>query len=216
MESKSRKAFKGGFLTFTLCGGLLSLLPGAPAFADEVQMRNGDRYGGKVITLTNEVLLLKSDVLGEVKLPKSKVRLILLGESATNAVHQPGTNALQTTATPLINQNDRAQINAMLRRLASNPTTVEQVRTDLLSQATPEAAGKFNQMLSALMSGEMNIDDLRVQAKSTADQVRALKDELGEDAGWALDGYLAILDNFVRQSAPTPTMRTNQPTQQQK
>ena len=48
------------------------------------------------------------------------------------------------------------------------------------------------------------MNDIRVEAKSAADQLKELKRDLGEDAGGALDGYLTILENFLRETAPPP------------
>ena len=39
-----------------------------------------------------------------------------------------------------------------------------------------------------------------MQARSAADQIRSLKQDLGDGAGWALDGYLAILEHFLNES----------------
>jgi hypothetical protein len=46
--------------------------------ADQVEMQNGDRYVGKVLTLNNETLVLQNEVLGTVKLPRVKVAAIIL------------------------------------------------------------------------------------------------------------------------------------------
>ena len=52
------------------------------------------------------------------------------------------------------------------------------------------------------MSGKLNLNDLRSQAKASIDQINQLKRELGPEAGDALDDYLTILQNFVDESAP--------------
>ena len=54
------------------------------------------------------------------------------------------------------------------------------------------------------MSGKLDVNDIRAEAASAANQIRALKRDLGDDAGWAMDGYLAILDTFLRETA-SPT-----------
>ena len=68
--------------------------------------------------------------------------------------------------------------------------------------AGPEANNKFNEMVSGLMSGRLTVNDIRAEAKSAADQLKELKRDLGEDAGGALDGYLAILEHFLQETAP--------------
>jgi len=45
------------------------------------------------------------------------------------------------------------------------------------------------------------VEDVRAQARATAEQVRAHRQDLGESAGWALDGYLAILDQFLGETS---------------
>ena len=59
-------------------------------------------------------------------------------------------------------------------------------------------------MVGGLLSGRLTVNDIQVEAKSAADQLKELKRDLGEDAGGALDGYLAILENFLRETAPPP------------
>ena len=45
-------------------------------------------------------------------------------------------------------------------------------------------------MVNGLLSGQMNLNDVRREARSSADQLRELKKELGPDADDSLDGYL--------------------------
>ena len=96
-----------------------------------------------------------------------------------------------------------------MRQLKTQPALIQQVQDQYLNNAPPEAKAKFDQMLTDLSTGKMSVGDLRAQAKSTADQLRSLRKELGEDAGEGLDGYLAILDNFVQESAATVAPITN-------
>jgi hypothetical protein len=46
--------------------------------------------------------------------------------------------------------------------------------------------------------------------ESAADQLRALQRESGEDAGFATSAYLAILDHFLKETAPSGSA-TNAP-----
>jgi hypothetical protein len=73
------------------------------------------------------------------------------------------------------------------------------VKQQFLADADPAAKAKFDEMLGDLMSGKMTVADLRVQAKSAADQLRALKKELGPEADSTLDGYLSILESFLKE-----------------
>jgi hypothetical protein len=89
-----------------------------------------------------------------------------------------------------------------LRQLGVSPGVIQQVQKQFLSEAGPEANGKFDELLSGLMSGKVSVEDIRAQAKSAADQLRALRREGGEETGFAVDTYLAILDHFVKETAP--------------
>src|SRR2546427_12879018 len=46
--------------------------------ADQVEMQNGDRYVGTVMSLNTNTLVLHSDVLGDLTLPRAKVGSITL------------------------------------------------------------------------------------------------------------------------------------------
>ena len=46
--------------------------------ADQVTMSNGDRYVGRVISLNGDTVVLESDVLGTVRLPRGRVASISL------------------------------------------------------------------------------------------------------------------------------------------
>jgi len=72
----------------------------------------------------------------------------------------------------------------------------------------PEAASNYDELVSGLMSGQLNLNDLRSQAKSYADQLRELKRDLGPDAGDSIDAYLGVLDNFLKETAAEPTSAT--------
>ena len=95
-----------------------------------------------------------------------------------------------------------ADLSASLRQLGANTNFIRQVQAQFLGAAGPEANAKFNELVGGLMSGKLTVDDIRKEAKSAADQLQELKRDLGEDGGWALDGYLAILDNFLRETSP--------------
>ncbi|HZQ48564.1 MAG TPA: hypothetical protein VFC07_16220, partial [Verrucomicrobiae bacterium] len=71
-------------------------------------------------------------------------------------------------------------------------------------KASPEAAQKFNDTMDGLISGKLSIQDIRVQAQNSIGQIKAARQELGDDAGGMLDGYLAILEKFVQETGPSP------------
>jgi hypothetical protein len=163
-------------------------------------LHNGERFIGKVVSLNNETVVIESDVLGSLRLPRTKVAAISFagandpqpqvsnhGVSGTNSA----TNSL---ARP---QAVSPQLSSALRRLGTN--TLQQVRGQFLASAGPEANNKFNELLGGLLDGTLTVHDIRVQARSAADQIRELKNDSGEQSGWALDGYLAILEHFLNE-----------------
>ena len=173
-------------------------------------MQNGDHYYGKVMSMTTNSLLLQSEVLGNINLPRAKVKLVTFGISApTNSAHTV-TATTTTSRLPVpANANKASDLSATLRDLKSDTNLIQKVQSDYLSAATPEANQKFGETLNGLATGKLNINDLRAEAKSAADQLRAFKRELGEDAGGELDGYLEILDRFLREteSSAPPTAK---------
>lgn len=76
---------------------------------------------------------------------------------------------------------------------------------------SPEAANKYTEMVNGLMSGKLNLNDLRRDAKSSADQLRALKRDLGPEVGDSLDMYLQVLDGFLKESGSAPATSKSAP-----
>jgi hypothetical protein len=187
-----RATFAG--LAFALALGIAS------SVADQVEMKNGDRYVGKVVSLNGDALVLQSDVLGSLRLPRAQVALISLGAlSATNAASSPSSANAEVRKSSLTPTNAADDLSATLRQLGANTNLANQVRAQVLGGAGDEANQKFSEMLSGLMNGSITANDLRAQAKTAADQLRALKREYGDEAG-SLDGYLTILESFLKES----------------
>jgi hypothetical protein len=190
--------------------------------ADQLEMVNGDRYLGKVLSLNTNTVFWQSDVLGTVNLPRNKVLSINLGSGpATNAARLAGSSlasgldASRGKAHPSINPPIRQSTpqSPDLRQLGADTNLIQQIQAQFLSGAGPEANAKFNELLGGLTSGKLGMNDLRAEAKSAADQLRAAKKDLGDDAGWALDAYLGVLDHFLRETAPAGGTGTNAPPQ---
>jgi hypothetical protein len=178
--------------------------------ADQVEMQNGDRYNGKVLSLNEDSLILQNEVLGKITLPRAKIVLINLGALSD-----------KTHATPLAtNRTSKfippTQTNSLAAQLNANPQVIQQVQKQFLAGADPAAQDKFNELVSGLLSGKLDVQDIRREAKSAADQMRALKKDAGEDASFAIEGYLAILDQFLKEVPETTTARTNAPAAKQK
>ena len=189
----------------SLCAGLMVLVGGSRLWADQVELQNGDRYVGKVVLLTGDTLVLQSDVLGRVQLPRGKIAQITFGPvtapgrtvaTVTNSSAANGQFILPTAA-----GQTNAELAAAFKQLGAGTNLAQQVQKQFLADAGPEANQKFNELLSGVMNGSVSMNDLRAQAKSAADQVRALRKDVGEEAGPMLDGYLEILDKFLAESA---------------
>jgi uncharacterized protein len=190
------------FLLFSAAGRLL---------ADQIEMQNGDRYAGHILSLNTNTIVLQSDVLGTLRLPRAKVAVITLGTAPATtspALHSP-INA-QVRSPAAVPANAATNPHPALRQLGVSTNLIQQVQKQFLSGAGPEANDKFNELLGGLMSGNLSVDDIRAEAKSAADQLRALQRESGEDAGFAVNAYLTILDHFLKETAPTRST-TNAP-----
>ena len=177
--------------------------------ADVVDMQNGDRYYGAVMSVSPDAVILKSDVLGKIALPRKNVASLMFGTNsvvqieATNTVHVSAPTNLPTADLAALTETN-ADLAVALHNLGSNTNFIQQIRNQMLS-GSPEATGKFDEMVSGLMGGTVNIDDLRREAKSSADQIRGLKHDLGPDVGDSLDDYLQVLDQFVNETNPRQT-----------
>jgi hypothetical protein len=188
---------------------LLLATPAAKLRGDQVETQNGERYVGKVLSFNSDTLVFQSEVLGTVKLPRSKVSHISLG---TNAPLQNPPLLVMTNgprpAPALPGTNSGPEHAAAAQELGSNSNLIQQVQAQFLNGAGPEAKEKFNQLLGGYLSGKLTVDDIRVEAKTAADQLRAARGELGGDSGFMIDSYLAILDNFLKETAPAGTNST--------
>lgn len=182
--------------------------------ADQIQMQNGDRFSGNVVSITPNAVVLQSDVLGRVTLERGKVANISLGAGAIQSVAAPAASV--PAPTPAVPSPQKAaggqatiDIGAALRGLGANTNAIEQIHKQFLDGAGPEATQKFNDLLGGLTSGQIDINGLRQQAKDAADKLRKMKKDVGGEAGDMLDAYLNILDSFLAQSANTVTVTTN-------
>jgi hypothetical protein len=161
------------------------------------------------MSMTTNSLLLQSEMLGNVTLPRAKVKLVTFGINApTNSARPTSQTTTSARLSVPVNTNKTSDLSVALRSLKADTNLVRQIQKDYLNAATPEANQKFNQTLNDLASGKLTINDLRGQARTAADQLRAFKRELGEDAGGELDGYLDILDRFLRETESSPGPKT--------
>ena len=192
--------------------GIVFLFFAAPWLrADQVEMQNGDRYSGKVLSLSADTVTLESEVLGKITVPRKKVASLAFGTNATAdvapvsvPVNPPATSA------PAAQAGTNTDLSNALRNLGANTNFIGQIRGQMLA-GNADAASNYDKMIGDLMSGKLNLEDLRRQAKSSADQLRDLKRDLGPDAGDSFDAYLDVLDNFLKETAAEPTNATPAP-----
>jgi hypothetical protein len=175
----------------------------AHANADQVVMQNADRYNGKVLSVTTNTLVLQSEILGTVTLPRGKVASISLGSVAPANSGQPA--AVVPPRTPaVLKTNAASELSTQFRQLGTETNLLQQVQSQFLASAGPEANARFNRMINDLSTGRMDINGLRAQAQSAAAQLRSLQKEAGADDTGTLDMYLSVLDSFLKETAPSP------------
>lgn len=191
-----------GLITFFLAFGTVA------SRADQIVMQNGDTLYGKVLSMTSNTLVLQDENLGTVTLPRAKVSALVFGvtaKAAPPAASQPNIAGINLPATPqrpaAVQGNSDSDIAAMLRGIRSNTNLINQVEEQVLGQASPDAANKFNELLDELSSGQIDMNGLRAQAQSAADELQEYKKDLGPEFGAEADSYLAILNSFLRETA---------------
>jgi hypothetical protein len=172
--------------------------------ADEIEMKNGDRYVAKIVTVSNDVVVVQSDVLGTVTLPRSKVSAIRMGSHLA-------------APTSLSNSARSGQATATAASASSSPSAtqtnlIRQVQNQYLKDADPAAKAKFEELLSGLQSGKISVNDLRAQAQSVVSQLKTFKRDLGPEGDELLDGYLGVLEGFLQDTKLTGGTLTNSPT----
>ncbi|HTQ50842.1 MAG TPA: hypothetical protein VMJ12_09025 [Candidatus Acidoferrales bacterium] len=188
---------------------MILLSMAAPALrADVLEMQNGDRYSGKVVSVSPDTVILNSEVLGKITVPRKLVVSLSFGTNAiapkvVDALTQPVSTNLPTLTAPSTPGNPNPDLSAALRQLGANTNFVGQIRQQMLA-GIPEAASKYDEMVNGLLSGQLNVGDVRRQAQAAAAQLRELKQQLGPEADDSLDGYLQVLDSFIKETANEP------------
>ena len=170
--------------------------------ADQVAMQNGDKYNGNVLSVTTSAVVLQNDNLGRVTLARSNIVGISFGKAAAK-----GSSPVTSSPGIRIGQPVTAQTNAgldlpsALRGIRDQTNLIQQVQSQFLDSASPNATSKFNEFIKGLGTGEIDLNGLRAEAQSAADQLRSLKKDVGPDSSGAMDSYLAILDSFLQETA---------------
>lgn len=198
-----------GWITFLTA---LFLWTALVSRADQIIMQNGDILNGKVLTMTTNALVLQNENLGTVTLPRARVSNITFGTVMVKVPVSaaPVTRAMAAPpAGPAT--NSMSDLQTMLRGIRDESNMVQQVEVQVLgSSASPEAVNKFNELLDGLSTGKIDMNELRAEAQSAANQLQEYKKEMGPDAGEEVDGYLTVLNSFLQETAQ-PGTETNSP-----
>ena len=167
------------------------------AQADVVQTTSGDRYVGNIVAFTNGTLVFKSDIVGVIKIPKARLAQVSFGSAdATNAPTVQAVAAVKTNF-PATTETDIAKA---LSQLQAHTNLISGIQTKFLAEAGPEANDQFAKMVNGLLSGQLNLADIRAQAAKASADLREARKDLGEDSTMMIDSYLAILDRFLANS----------------
>src|SRR6185436_9804241 len=121
--------------------------------ADQIEMQNGDRYVGRILAFTNDTLVIQSELLGTIRLPRHRVALISLGPSSPANLARLSTPTNQQPLVPTRTAKADSEASGALRQLRTSTNSIQQIEQQLLSDASPEARQRFNSMVGALASG---------------------------------------------------------------
>jgi len=181
----------------------MSFCGAGTAVADQVVMQNGDTYNGTVVAVTTNVIILQNPNLGNINLPRAKAAAVFWG-TAISTNHAPSSLILPRAAphATALQTNPAAGLAESVLDIRAQTNLIRSVQTEMLGTASPEANAKFRELLDGLSTGKMDLNGLQSEARSAAEQLRALKKELGPDADGELDSYLAILENFLKETTP--------------
>lgn len=168
--------------------------------ADLVECENGDRFSGQVLTVDETQVKLQNEVAGVLTIPRGKVSTITFGAK------KPAPRAAAPGAPAPLSTN----LASPAKPFQFDASAVEQVQNQFLGDAGPEATQMFQEMIRGLMSGKLDLGDIRAKAQTSLQELKSLQKDLGDDAAAdLLNGYAGILENFIKQ-APAPAS-TNKP-----
>ncbi|MFO1497599.1 MAG: hypothetical protein U1G07_04255 [Verrucomicrobiota bacterium] len=163
----------------------------AAAPSDLIELSNGDRYAGTVLSVNLTNVSVHSEIprhhqRTRAKVPESPLETRPLSRS------QPIRPALKP---PPRHLRSRPAIGPERcgYEFRSAPSK------EMLSQAGPEAARKYSELMRGLAGGSINVNDLKKQAQRAIQEAEALKQDLGPEVSELLDGYLSILQKFVEE-----------------
>ena len=176
---------------------LACLAPDLPLRADQVVMQNGDTLNGTVLSVSTNILVLQNENLGKVTLSRARVANIVFGSGMAKTAGLP----VPVPAAP--RTGSATDLTSALHGIREQTNLIQQVQSQVLGSAGPGAIGKFNDLLDGLSTGKVDMNDLRAQALAAAEQLQSLKKDLGPGDSAEADSYLAILNDFLQETATT-------------
>jgi hypothetical protein len=193
-----------------LLSGLTLIIAFIPSglWADQLEMKNGDRLSGTVLTVSAGAVVFESEMLGKINVPRKNILAVTFGASAAPA---KTTSSVRQTAVPaslpaLVPWSPLSGTNAVSAASIHSPdmdtNVIRQVREQMLA-GNPAAAAKFDELANGLMSGKLDLNDLRREARAATDQLREFKRQ-DPEIGDALDAYLQVLNDFLNEPADKP------------
>ena len=202
---------------FALLAVWAVLVVAGTLWADTVRLTNGDLLSGEVVSLDATQLKIKSQVLGEIAIARTKVQSITLGELpaqpaaiAPASAAQPAGGGGQIGVEDILKQlgvggapaGTNADLFKQLQGGGVSAAEMDKLKKQFPLIAAPEVQSYVTKTLGGLMSGSLSINDIRNEAIRARDETKAAIKDLGPEAEQALQGYLGILDRFIKETEP--------------
>jgi len=160
---KARSLSRSGWVAVT---GLIFMGVVFHATADSIEMRNGDRYVGTVLSIDAKQLRLKSENLGILRIDRQKIGTVHLGEAAPAP-------AVAVSDSPRPSTNAVVAVKPTGASSTSGQAVVYEIRTQFLATAGPEANALFDSTVQGVLSGKITVGDIRSQARNVPPTTKA-------------------------------------------
>lgn len=167
--------------------------------ADTIQLSNGDTLNGRVVSLDAKTLRLRSEIHGELSVPRSKVAAIYFGSVKPPVAKPPlAAAAAQPAAVGTVQQ----ALGALQGQGALNAQQMNDLQKLMPLLDTPEGQKLLTEKLNGLLTGTLSVEDIRRDAVTARRQITDLQKELGPAADPSLNSYLHLIDQFLQQTGP--------------
>ncbi len=165
----------------------------APAAADTIHLRNGDRIHGKVLELTEQEVKLHSEIHGIFKLPRDKVISITIGDPPPESQPAPRIAVPRGTTPRAGDAEAPPTVDQLLDRMVPKNFDRQSVRD--LNAAAGTAGGTVEQVIDQLRAegipqGLMSELNMRLPGFASP----AVQSYFNDRVGGLIDGSLNIED----------------------